>query len=244
MAWGDAPYGALPPAGTVYAYATPEGELGGVLLGTRAAFAHPRAELGSVMFSIPFATPTVVVVNNELLEVTSAITIDSATITTTDPWSPAFVTSIDGADFHTTPLTPGGSYVLVLVILGSEVLIPFTVPVGVEDPEGSIVAQKEPRVWGVLEALSWAISKELQFIGGRPSSRTTHDLAIGDTILRVNSTLGYPDRGFLFIEGLLLEYTSKADTAFQLVEDFRARVIPQGTLVVSKTNSIPPRNLV
>jgi hypothetical protein len=243
MAWGDSPYGALPPAGTVYAYATPEGALDATVFGSRAAFAHPVAELQPVMYAVPFATPTVLVINNELLQVTSAVPPDSASLTTSDPWAPAYVVDIDGSSFSTTPLTPGGSYTLVLVILGSEVLIPFTVPIGVEDPDGFIVAQKEPRVWGVLEALTWAISKELQFIGGRPASRTTHDLAIGDTILRVNSTLGYPESGFIFLEGLMLEFTSKTDTAFELVPTFRAQAIPQGSLVVSKTNSIPPRNL-
>ena len=65
-----------------------------------------------------------------------------------------------------------------------------------------------------LQALTQSIGDALQVLNGRPTTGTTAEFTRGDTVLNVDSTLGFPEVGALFIEGLRFTYTGKTLTAF------------------------------
>lgn len=65
-----------------------------------------------------------------------------------------------------------------------------------------------------LQALTQSIGDALQDLNGRPTTGTTSGFTRGNSILHVDSTLGFPDAGALFIEGLRFTYTGKTLTTF------------------------------
>lgn len=65
-----------------------------------------------------------------------------------------------------------------------------------------------------LEALTQSIGDALQVLNGRPTTGTTAEFTRGDSVLSVDSTLGFPETGALFIEGLRFTYTGKTLTSF------------------------------
>ena len=67
---------------------------------------------------------------------------------------------------------------------------------------------------GILRSLTLAFGEVCQKFSGRPSTRLAKDMAQGDTYLLVESTLGFPDSGDLFLQGREATYTSKTDGSF------------------------------
>ena len=65
-----------------------------------------------------------------------------------------------------------------------------------------------------LQALTQSIGDALQVLNGRPTTGTTAEFTSGSSVLHVDSTLGYPDAGALFIEGERFTYTGKTLTSF------------------------------
>jgi hypothetical protein len=158
-------------------------------------------------------------------------------------FSKSFVLSEDrisiapGVRLKVTPLTPGGEYTLNFKADGLADSDDFTVPVGVENPAGETIALTMPREHGVLEALTFAVGKELQNTWGRPATRTTANYSPGDEVLQVGSTLGFSSSGYISVDGVLIQYTEKADTAF-LIGDYRYVSFSRGSIVTSDVKSV------
>lgn len=93
----------------------------------------------------------------------------------------------------------------------------------------------------VLEAITYAFGKQAQYQTGVPSCVTRADLGTFDTVLYVESTLGFPAYGWLRIGELSLEYTSRTAQSFTLRAP--ALVHPKvrkGTAVYSEVHLITP----
>jgi hypothetical protein len=67
---------------------------------------------------------------------------------------------------------------------------------------------------GGLRALTLALGQEIQSINGRPETALRGSASELDSTLAVESTLGFPDEGAVFVEGRAWTYTSKTDTLF------------------------------
>jgi hypothetical protein len=158
-------------------------------------------------------------------------------------YSKSFVLKVDrvvaapAVRLKVTPFTPGGDYTLSCRSDGLPVSDDFVVPAGVENPAGDTIALIMPREHGILEALTFAVGRELQTTWGRPTTRVAFDYKPGDDVLRVNSTLGFPNSGSISVDGILIQYTEKADTAF-LVGDYRYVSFSIGDIVTSDVKSI------
>lgn len=68
----------------------------------------------------------------------------------------------------------------------------------------------------VLEAITYAFGKQVQYAAGLPSCVLRADVGTFDTVLYVDSTLGFPARGWIRIGELSLEYTSRTAQSFTL----------------------------
>jgi hypothetical protein len=93
----------------------------------------------------------------------------------------------------------------------------------------------------VLESLTYAFGKQAQYTNGVPSCVLRADLGPFDTTLYVDSTLGFPARGWLRLGELVLEYTSRTAQSFTLKE--ASLVYPKarrGIAVYSEVTLITP----
>lgn len=79
-----------------------------------------------------------------------------------------------------------------------------------------------PQGFKILEALTYAFGKELQFLGGGPKTRLVRPLTYLDPFMRVESTLGFPRAGTVFVGKTQVSYTSKTETKLYLAEPFPA----------------------
>lgn len=66
----------------------------------------------------------------------------------------------------------------------------------------------------VLETLTRSLGELLQNLTGKPLTKSTSEYNEGDTTLPVESTLGFPASGDLFVEGIHLVYTAKTVNSF------------------------------
>jgi hypothetical protein len=146
-----------------------------------------------------------------------------------------------------TPLTPGASYLVTLMVLdpetGDESYIDTTllqVPATIQDIEGTVVASRIPTQHYLLEALTYAVGKVVQSLGGKPACRIVEDCPIGGTVLFVNSTLGFARQGVLLLNGRGIPYIDKCDTAF-ILEESSMFTLSEGEVCMSATKAIPPR---
>lgn len=148
-----------------------------------------------------------------------------------------FIVGQQGSMVTTTPMTPGGEYIVVISVGGASVTLTLEVPVDVVNSDGEVVASKQAPRMGILESLTFAIGSVLQSTGGRPSTRTA--LSGKSDLLFVKSTIGFPRTGYLRIGENTVAYAGKCDTAFKLESPI---YVNQGDLVISDVKSIPRRN--
>lgn len=66
-----------------------------------------------------------------------------------------------------------------------------------------------------LEMLTKTIGDSLQRIYGSPCTALVSDLSYGDDSILVESTIGFPDSGSLYIGPVRYSYTSKTDSSFE-----------------------------
>lgn len=66
----------------------------------------------------------------------------------------------------------------------------------------------------VLETLTRSLGEFLQGLTGKPLTKLTVDYPEGNASLSVESTLGFPSKGDLFVNGIHLSYTGKTSTSF------------------------------
>lgn len=114
--------------------------------------------------------------------------------------------------------------------LGENVGVPYTVP---DDP----LSQGKK----ILEAITYAFGKQAQYTMGVPACVLRADLGSFDTVLYVDSTLGFPSRGWLRLGELTLEYISRTAQSFTLRQ--ASLVYPQarkGTAVYSAVHMLTP----
>lgn len=68
--------------------------------------------------------------------------------------------------------------------------------------------------WGPLEALTCAFGRQLQYVNGYPTTRITSNFAPTATTLNVETTLGFPATGQIWVNDLLCTYTGITDNTF------------------------------
>jgi hypothetical protein len=189
---------------------------------------------------------TVTVENSELLNLGEVADFRDFQFSVAQPFGNVLAVELVGGLLQVTPLTPGGEYSLTCKryvddVFDSDEQATVVAPPDLSSPDGDIIAIQEPRPFGILEALSFAVGKELQSVGGAPATRVTADLLPGRRLLRVRSTLGFPSSGRISVEGLNIPYVAKADTAF-LLEDGIYSLLNVGTLVMSDVKAIEYRS--
>lgn len=85
----------------------------------------------------------------------------------------------------------------------------------------------------VLESVLLTIGEQIHSIVGQPTTCLTHDFDdLNDQVLYVESTLGFPPQGSIFVENRLFTYTSKTTNAFGGIEYTKlAKIILKGEIV-------------
>jgi hypothetical protein len=134
---------------------------------------------------------------------------------------------------------------LLLLVLGaipySTVLV--TVADGAETATDSYVVPADPYRQGskILEALTYAFGKQVQFTAGVPSCVLRADLGPFDVVVYVDSTIGFPARGWVRLGDRSLEYVSRTSQSFTLAAP--SMVYPyanRGTALFSAVHLITP----
>jgi hypothetical protein len=129
--------------------------------------------------------------------------------TTTQPVAaigciPGIVTGGFGASlFVATQMTPGGQYTVTFGGTTLSITAPNTTPT---------LGQE----WnhGLLRSITRAFAEEIQYTAGAPVTLLVQPLGFGESSIFVESTLGFPNAGKLFIRNRLYTYTSKTDVSF------------------------------
>jgi hypothetical protein len=134
---------------------------------------------------------------------------------------------------------------LLLLVLGavplSDVLVSVTD--GAETAEETYSVPADPYRKGakLLEALTYAFGKQVQFAAGVPSCVLRADLGPFDTTVYVDSTIGFPAYGWVRIGERLLEYVSRTSQSFQLsAQSLVYPYVTKGTGVFSAVHLITP----
>lgn len=135
---------------------------------------------------------------------------------------------------------------VLLLVLGAIPKTPVTITV-TDGPfntiEADFIVPSDPLRKGmkILEALTYAFGKQVQHYAGVPACLLRADLGPFDTVLYVESTLGFPNKGWVRIGEMVLEYTSRTAQSFTLRNP--SLVYPKvrrGTAVYSEVSLITP----
>jgi hypothetical protein len=104
-----------------------------------------------------------------------------------------------------------------------------------------VPADTVPRGMKVLEVITYAFGKQVQYAMGLPSCLLKADLGPFDTVLYVDSTLGFPPRGWVRVGELLLEYVSRNAQSFTLrAASLVYPKVRRGTAAYSEVSLITP----
>ena len=131
-------------------------------------------------------------------------------------------------------LSPGQDYTVAPAGIreAASAVLTLTTPQTATAP---LVDPEESEEWshGVLRVLTRAIAQQFQYLMGTPTTILIRDFSPGDSSLFVESTLGFPQRGEVFVNGRRLLYRSKSDSEQRL--DEVADPFPDGTSVPMKS---------
>lgn len=98
--------------------------------------------------------------------------------------------------------------------------------------------------FGYMEAYTNAVGRQIQRLIGNPVTRTRVDFGLSDTLLEVETTLGFPDAGEFWADQRLFTYTSKTASEFLGVETKdgleRTQIIGVKTVVSFNSSSAEP----
>ena len=107
----------------------------------------------------------------------------------------------------------------------------------------TIVPQASPE-WshGMLDALTETFGEAVQRYSGKPQTLVVSNFKNTDTKVYVESTLGFPAKGRLFIKNRMYSYTSKSAMSFNGVtpEFYYNQGFPPQTMVTCDVDSIFP----
>ncbi len=114
-------------------------------------------------------------------------------------------------------------------------LLPAHFEAGVRNFSQDDLADKD---YTTLETLTRSLGQMLQNLTGKPLTKNTLDFNDGDTTVTVETTLGFPSKGDLFLAGVHLKYTGKTNTTFTGVSfaSERKDVIAKNSKVVYYDN--------
>lgn len=92
--------------------------------------------------------------------------------------------------------------------------IPPSLSTGARDSRIDPIS-KDTYDFGVLESILLTVGEQIHTLVGQPTTILASDFDdLEDQILHVESTIGFPDQGSLFVENRLFTYTSKTNTTF------------------------------
>jgi hypothetical protein len=95
---------------------------------------------------------------------------------------------------------------------------------------GSLTAKDENTdiapTYGVIEALTRSVGQIVQRFTGRPETLVSQQWDEGDATLHVETTVGFPESGYLLIDGVKLKYTAKTNNTFTGVDYYVGAVKP------------------
>lgn len=92
--------------------------------------------------------------------------------------------------------------------------IPPALATGARDSRIDPIAQ-DTYDFGVLESMLLTIGEQIHSLVGQPTTILSLDFDdLNDQVLHVESTLGFPDQGCLFVENRKFIYADKTDTSF------------------------------
>jgi hypothetical protein len=92
--------------------------------------------------------------------------------------------------------------------------IPPSLATGPRDSRVDKISQDE-YAFGVLESMLLTVGEQIHNLVGQPTTILSLDFDdLIDQVLHVESTIGFPDQGNLFVENRLFTYTSKTSTSF------------------------------
>jgi hypothetical protein len=96
--------------------------------------------------------------------------------------------------------------------------------------------------WGYMEALTAVMGRQIQQLIGVPMTRVAVDFAPADTTLLVESTLGFPSSGRIWVAKRIFFYTGITSTSFTGVTTPADRVYTIGvkTEVTPDLSSVAP----
>lgn len=204
---------------------------------------------------------SVAVTSLSTLRATFSVAVDPDTVDDPSEWSLKVLTSLGAqvtvASVQVAPsnlvvilgvhpqLTPGAQYLLtaldaatVAPALAAPNAIAFVVSAG-------LTPAFEDVPDGVLKTFLHAFGLQCQKIYGVPVTRLVDDLQEGEGTALVESTLTFPTKGRVWIEGVHVEYGGKADGALlNVVPDRYLRVaLSRGSEVFLDVTSVPPDEL-
>lgn len=236
MAWGSTPFGSLPSEGgvaTVQAHPLAQGSASAGAYKVLAI--HPRGvsrvQGGDLRLYVTSAEAVDAIT---VLMTVSPTLAEPVTFTVSGPGNPVvlgYVLQLDGSFLVTVlGLIPGEDYVIMAASGYNEAPAPFT----------ALIAQAGTG-YKIIEAITYAAGKQMQELAGQPACRLKADLDIYATVVYVTSTLGFPQRGWLRVGSLLLEYLSKTSQSFTLREAaLRYPLIAQGARVTLAVDMVTP----
>lgn len=123
---------------------------------------------------------------------------------------------------------------------GSNFASPST---GVFSVSGSLYTAIAGYPLGMLESLTLAIGEQIQEVYQQPITKLARDFTTTDTTMFLETCLGLPDRGAVFLKGVRYTYKSRTDGALLdvLAEDLVLLTRAAGLEVSVDVRSVEPR---
>lgn len=108
---------------------------------------------------------------------------------------------------------------------------------------GSLAASFDPPGFpkGILQTLTRAYGGVMADFYGRAATRVHSQIGETDTTVFCETTLGFPDSGQFWCEGVLFTYTGRTAGSFTgVTSQTRTQIIPERTDIVLHVPSAPP----
>lgn len=91
-----------------------------------------------------------------------------------------------------------------------------------------------------IGAYTWAVGVELEVLSGTPVTTLVRNFLATDSYAEVQSTLGFPPSGYVWLGYALVHYSSKTPTRFVGITTTHVYPIPDQTIVYSDTSRQVP----